>query len=688
MSDVYIPGISSRFNTEQLVENLMHLERIPRDRAQTNIEVLQSQKNYWQGVGTLIKQLQTSATNLYSFQNPFNDRIANSSDSSVITATTSRDIDEHSYSFTVKQTAQADRFLSQPLSENTRVDGGNYVFIVGNEEISINFRGGTLREFADVINRSGRDKIAASLIAVQSGTRSLLIESKLTGAENRLGFSGEAVNLVTSIGMMEVSNDTYRSIAISDNTIQKSGQNQSSTIINGGILQVAPLSNASIPLGITVNNDSPLTLRLETQTRVSQETAAPADIPSGPIIPPASISYGGITIENNPSSAPLPEYAPPAVPVRQDDMGVLNFRFSDGSSIRLPPITDSNNPAQRQYALGEYARGKTIVSLNIENNNTHREVYVGKIEVLDPTSTTGGLRPSNPVAVARDAIITMEGIEISRSTNNIDDLIPGITLNVRGVSEKPVSLNITTDREAIKDAIIMFVGHYNRLMTEINVLTSTRGNTSPDLPSSTVRGDTRLIDELTYITKDEADAMRERLGAFGADSTLMSLKNSLQRIVTGPYPTNLERDLTLLAQIGISSNAGGATGYDVSRLRGYLEINPRTLDAALENKIPAIKQLFANDTTGDLIADTGVAYNINSLVNPFVQTGGIISLKTNTIDSRISQDQSRIATLDRQLAAREQELRLQFARMESAYSRMESMSSSLDNFNQQNSNNR
>jgi flagellar hook-associated protein 2 len=156
------------------------------------------------------------------------------------------------------------------------------------------------------------------------------------------------------------------------------------------------------------------------------------------------------------------------------------------------------------------------------------------------------------------------------------------------------------------------------------------------------------------------------------------------RTVTAPYPTSIERDLSLLAQVGISSNAGRNSGYDVSRLRGYLEIDEKTLDAALENNIPAIRELFASDTNGDLLADTGVALNVDTLLRPFVETGGIITLKSNTIDSRINQDERRIATLDRQLASKEAELRLQYARMESAYARMEQMSTSLDNFSQQN----
>ena len=675
MSDIYIPGVRSRFNSEQLVEDLMTIERIPRDRVQTNIENLQTQKSYWQEIGRRVASLREAANHLFSFQNPFNERIANSSDTSVLTGLASREASEQSFSFSVKQTALADRFLSQPLNERERIDAGTYIFSVGGEEISINFRGGTLSDFANIINTRGRDKISASLISVQSGTRSLLIESKLTGAANRLEFSGDTVDLAVRIGMMEHRLDGPQiNVAVNSGTVRATGQNASNITVNDGVIQVAPLSTAVIPVNVTIAQDSPLILRLNTQTRVQSNSSSNIPPPPpGPSVPAGSVTYGGITIENEPSSSPLPEYVVPAPPVRVDDMGILNLSFSDGSTARLPVISDSNQFTARQYNLADIARGRTLVSINIENSNTHREVSVGSVEILDPTATGSGLKPINAVSTARDAVITMEGIEIFRSSNTIDDLIPGVTLNVRGISDRPVELTIKGNTEAVKDSIINFVYYYNNLMAELNVLT---------------RRDDRVIDELTYLTKDEATVMRERLGAFTSDSTLNNLRNNLQRIVTAPYPTSLERDLTLLTQIGIGTNTTGSTGYDPSRLRGYLEINERVLDNALENRIPAIKELFAFDTTGDLLADTGVAFNVHALVNPFVQTGGIISLKTSTIDSRISQDQNRVTSLDRQLAQREQELTMQFARMEQAYARMESMSTSLNNFSQQNSNNR
>ncbi|MCL2411674.1 MAG: flagellar hook protein, partial [Treponema sp.] len=403
MSEIFIPGVRSRFNTDQIVEDLMTLERIPRDRVQNNIDTLQQERVFWQDVGRRLNSLGESARFLFSFQNPFNDRIANTGDSSVITATATRQAAEQSFNFTVRQTAMADRFISQPLDERMRIEAGTYTFNVGDDTISIDFRGGTLRDFVDTVNRRGRDRISASLISVQSGTRSLLIESRVTGAENRLTFGNDARDLAVSIGMMELSNEneTRVNFDITENTVRRSGQNQNNIAVTDGVLQVSPQSTASIPINLSLSADSPLVLRFETQTNVeSRDTFVPQP-PPGPSIPTGSATFGGITIQNAPSSAPMPQWQPPPAPVRNDDMSVLSLTFSDGTTFRLPAISDSNNFVPRQFDLAAIAGGRTIVSLNIENANTHRQVSVNNIEIFDPNASGDGLRPVNAVSTAR-----------------------------------------------------------------------------------------------------------------------------------------------------------------------------------------------------------------------------------------------------------------------------------------------
>ena len=673
MSDIFVPGLRSRFDTDQLVEDLMRLERIPRDRTERNINSLEAQRGWWQDLGRRITAVRESARDLFSFQNPFSERAAFSADSNVLTATATREALEQEASFTIRQLAQADRFLSPPLDERTMIEAGRYTFTVGGDEISFDFRGGSLREFADAVNRRGGGRIGANVITVQPGTRSLLLESRVTGAENRLGFADDAAILAVRLGIIEHVYDSQVEIPISEGTVRTgdvAGVFAPAALasVNSGTVEIPSFASASISLGLQVEPEMPMILRLETATRVTTGMGAiPApQPPAGPDVPTSgAVSHGGFTIQNNPSTAPLPTWAPPPMPQRVDDFGVLSLVFSDGSRAALPSITDTEEFVAREFDLSEIAAGRVIVALNIDNPNTHREIMVREAAFLDPNAAATGQRPLNAVSTAQNAIISMEGIEMIRPTNVINDIIPGVTITARSVSDRPVRLNVQTDREAVKDAIITLIGNYNRLMAEINILT---------------RNDPTIIDELTYLTRDEVDAMHERLGAFSGDSSLNHLRNSLVRIVTSPHPTDAGRELALLSQIGISTNARGTPGVDPTRLRGYLEINESVLDAALENNLSAIRQLFGSDTDGDLIIDSGVAFNIESMTRPFVEMGGIISLRTGTIDSRIRQDTQRIANMDRQLAAREAELRIQYSRMESAFSQMEQMSGRFDNF--------
>jgi flagellar hook-associated protein 2 len=677
MSDIYIPGVKSRFDTETLVENLMKVERIPRDRTEKNVETLESQKTYWQEIGRRISALRESARTLYSFQNPFNDRVAVSTDDSALTATATREAVEQDYRFTVKQAAQADRFLSRPLEDAYRVDAGTYTFTVGRDTISFDFKGGSLREFTDALNRRGKDKIGASLIAVERGSKSLLIESKITGAENRLIFSGDAETLALNTGIAEKVNDSRRDITLDAQDLKR--VSDSSLIrVEENTLRVEAGASASIPVNPAVQSAPGLVLQFETaaNTKSAGDPAAP-QAPTGPVIPPAgSVTYAQITIENDPASVILPNgKEPPGPPPRIDDLGALTLTFTDGSTAALPAIGDSPEFGAARYRLQDIAGGKSIASIDLTNRNTHRDVSIRNIEIFDPDAPTG-LAPGNATSTAQDALISMEGIDIRRPTNTINDLIPGVNLTVRGPSDRPVSLGIRPDREQIKETIISLVGNYNRLVAEVNVVT---------------RNDDAIIEELSYLSSDERAELKKRQGAFAGDSTLNQFKSSLMRAVSAPYPTQDEQDLTLLAQIGIGTDvrrSGASTGYDPSRLRGYLEIDEQALDAALETRLPAIQQLFGYDTNGDLIIDSGIAYSMETLTKPYVESGGFISLKTGTIDSRISQNQRQIETMDRQLAAKESALKVQYSQMESAYSRMESMATSLDNFTQQNNNNR
>ncbi|MDR3337977.1 MAG: flagellar filament capping protein FliD [Treponema sp.] len=675
MSDIYVPGVKSRFNTEKLIEDLMKVERVPKERVEKDVERLQNQKTYWQDAGRRMSALRDSARLLFSFQNPFNDRIINSQDDSVITGTATREALEQERTFKVRQIAQADRFLSAPLDDNFRIEPGNYVFTAGREEITFNFRGGTLREFTESLNRRGKNVLQASIINVQKGTRSLLIESLVTGTENRLSFKDDAEKLAVASGMMEKVNDSRRPVILNEETLKIPQDSVQLVSVEEGELWAGAGGRTTIPLSPSIATVPGLFFSFEAATEVfSEGDMAVIEPPAGPDIPgPGSVTYGGITVENDSLSITLPQWTAPELPQRVDDLGPIALNFTDGTSARLPFMQDSDKFQSYSYRLQDLTAGKTIASIEVNNRNTHRDINIRNILIYDPKQV-GGFQPNNAISTAQDSQFSMDGIDLVRPGNNIDDILPGVTITLKGVSEKPIKLGVEPDRGAIKEAVIALIGNYNRLMAEMNVLT---------------RYDERIVTDLSYLSKEEQDSLRERLGAFSGDSTLTSFRGSLQRAASTPYPTT-DPNLNLLTQIGIGTDvrgAGSSTGYDPSRLRGYLEIDEKILDNALATKLNAIQQLFGYDTDGDMLIDSGMAFHLDQIAKPYVETGGIITLKTGTIDSRLDQDTRRIQTLERQLAAKEGALKNQYAQMEGAYSRMDQMSTSLDNFSQQANNN-
>ncbi|MCL1813474.1 MAG: flagellar filament capping protein FliD [Treponema sp.] len=664
MSDIYMPGVRSRLNTDKLIEDLMKVERIPRDRAEKQIETYQAEKGYWQEVGRRVTALRDSARFMYSFQNPFAERSARSSDESVLIANATRQAVEQERSFSVKQVAKADRFLSDPLELNYKVEPGKYTFTVGSDEITVDYRGGTLRDFTEILNRRGRGKIQANVINVESGKQSLLIESLVTGAENRLSFSGAAEDLARTTRLGAKAPVQGQEPVLPERVMINA---DAVTVKEGDKNTIAFSQDAQ-----ALSSQKGIILNFETSTKVTP-TAESEPIPSGPAIPSAgSVIYGGITIENDPSYISLPKFDAPPPPVRIDDMAFLSLAFSDGTSAALPLVQDSAGFIPSRINLDEVSGGRTVSSMEIVNNNTNRELSIRNVTVFNPNPPPGQeITSPNILSSAQDAIVVMEGIEIKRSSNEISDLIPGVTIIAKKPSDTQVTVNVEPDRDSIKEAIVTLVGNYNRLVAELNVLT---------------RKDDRVLQEITYLTADERTEMKERLGAFSGDMTLIQFKNRLQQSVTGAYITEAERDLSMLVQIGVGTDlrrAGATTGYDPSQLRGYLEIDEKVLDAALAGDLRPIQQLFGYDTTGDLIADSGVAVTLDSVARPLVETGGIVSIKASTIDGKIKQEEQRIATLDRQLEAKELALKRQYNNMESAFNRMEKMQTDLDNFSRQ-----
>jgi len=662
MSDISIPGVKSKYDTQKLIEGLMAVERIPKVRAEERLKEIQLQRTTWMDLNRRLSELRESSRSLYSFQNPFNDRLATSTDESVLTGTASREAIEETKSFLVKRTAAADRFMSDPVATDLKVASGNYVFTVGEASVKLTYGGGSIKDFVAAINRKGGEMIRAQLVAVRPDSSVLVLESLKTGTKNRLGFGEAAERFALSSGLVEKASSTRKDLPAESPVRFENPLDAAKVTTTDGILHVAPGAEAALKL----SSPSPTTgLVLELELELNDRPAASTEVqgpPPGPSVPATgTMEYEGIRIESAPSEAVLPAWTPPPVPPRADDLSPLYLIDGAGRSMALPKATPG--PGFKTVTVPLSAFLDSISGIGIRNGNTDRDVRVRSVRIYDPTETAG-LRPKNPVQTAEDAIVVMDGIEVTRDTNAIADLVPGLTVNLWQASDKPVKLKIEPNREVAKEALIELVGNYNRLMAELNIL---------------ARSDDKIIDEITYFTDDEKKKYTERLGLFQGDTTLSQLRTSIQRTLTDAYPTSGGVDQ--IAAFGISTDSRRGGSYDASRLRGYIEIDEAALDKALLEKFPRVKELFGYDTDGDLLIDSGVAFKLDAMTKAFVETGGIVSIRTRTLDDQITRQQKEIENLETQLVRKEDDLKRKYGLMESALGQMESSSSAWDNFN-------
>jgi flagellar hook-associated protein 2 len=664
MSDISIPGVSSKYNTDKIVSDMMKVERLPLTRLQDRVTTIKKQEAGWQDINRNIATVRDAANDLYSFDNPFEDKLATSSDPDTLSATVTRSAQSTTDTIKVDQIASADAFLSRSLPNDFAVPGGTYTFAVGDKKITFQYSGGTLQDFATAINQRAGDLLQASIVHDSASTQVFEIQSKKTGAANTLTFGDDASKFAVDAGILRSTGTTAVNVPLGQTTflpwtkpLDPNGYSAAD-----GNLTINPGGELSIPISPPVAAQPNLVLEVKVKiTDIPHGAQAQPVPPTGPKIPDTgNIQYQNLTVNSAPSAAPLPPYQAPQPPKEMSDLGVLFM--SDGSTVvKLPELKDTSDEQTIQVPISNSLQ--TLSALDVRNNNTYRKITIESVRVYDPNAR-GQYAPVHPVSQASDAVIDLNGIKVTRPTNNIDDLIPGTTLNLKKPSPNPVALDIAPDTKKVKDAIINFVGDYNKLMTTLEVYTS---------------NDPTVIDEVSYFTDAERKQAHDNLGLFQGDITLQQMKSRLEEYMMDPYPTSMGRNLNLLAQVGVSTDSSKTfSGIDRSKLRGYLEIDEQKLDSALSSELPGVRDLFGYDTNGDHVIDNGAAYMVDHFLAAFNQTGGIIDTKMQSMNQDIAQTNQQIDTLTQQLTQKEQDLKDKYNQMEGTVDQLQQNSKSIE----------
>jgi len=253
----------------------------------------------------------------------------------------------------------------------------------------------------------------------------------------------------------------------------------------------------------------------------------------------------------------------------------VNTQFTISNLITVGDLLTAINNAYGDVTAEVTAEGKIRV-LDTETGDTELHVV---ITCEDPTLKFDTDNDFGPITAyheasiqfGADASFTLDGVGVTRSSNTIDDLITGVTLNLKGADpETTLTVKVNRDYEGLEEQITEFVTAYNELMDTIN-------------------------EQLTYDTATQSPG-----GPLFGDSTLRALRSSLLKTIVNQVP-GLDEDFSTLGLVGINLGSDGKLTIDSDTLQGYLETN-----------FEDVKNLFVASSTSTNGNLTYIDHNYNT----------------------------------------------------------------------------
>lgn len=262
---------------------------------------------------------------------------------------------------------------------------------------------------------------------------------------------------------------------------------------------------------------------------------------------------------------------------------------------------------------------------------------IGTLLDIDGTKAmTDSGTAANPGAgaingLAQDAEFTVDGLKLTSAKNTVENAISGLTLNlVAADSTKTTTITLASNTTGIQTSLQSFVDSYNTLVKLVSTLT--KGTTAADG---------------TYTA-----------AALTGDSTPRNILAVIRSQIAASTNTT---GLGSLAQLGITTQQSDGT----------LKLDTTKFNAALSDKQlgSGIQDLFS--------ADGGLVKRIQSALEPFTKTGGVLADKDtslNKVKTRLSNDQE---ALDRRVATLTETLTKKYNAMDLAVAKLKATASSI-----------
>jgi len=239
---------------------------------------------------------------------------------------------------------------------------------------------------------------------------------------------------------------------------------------------------------------------------------------------------------------------------------------------------------------------------------------------------------SSNIQTAQDSSFKYNGITITRSSNEINDLVTGMTINLLE-DNASANISIKQDVSKVSDEMEAMIGSYNELMTQ--------------------------LDKLTLADLDEG-----KVGIFNGDNTINSIGRDIRRELTATY------EGFSLPQFGIDITQDGAITFNSATFTSKFNDDPTLAERFLSGASDI-------DDNGNITEIKGVFTNLTTLMDRYSGYNGLMSSLTTATENEsksLLEDRTRMQEL---LDSRYETMTARFIQYDAIISRLNNQFSTL-----------
>ncbi|WP_447895103.1 flagellar filament capping protein FliD [Vreelandella sp. GE22] len=312
----------------------------------------------------------------------------------------------------------------------------------------------------------------------------------------------------------------------------------------------------------------------------------------------------------------------------------LTFDMAKGD---MAPITiaDGSSLQDIRDAINEQGDGQVTASiiddgkgyrLSVMASETGADASIESSNFSSILSEAAVTSDTQVIQAGQDAAFNVNGIDIVSSSNQVEEAIQGMTLNLTEAGASS-TISVEQDDEALRKNVDAFVEGFNSLK-----------------------------DTLTRLTSFDAETGQS--AGLNADATTRAVERDLRQAITSVVDGD---GFSVLSDIGISLQTDGKLEIDDDKLDNVIATQPDTLAS-----------FFAGSSD-----ETGMAGQINVSLERIVGDGGRLDTAESNAESRVGTLENRFARTEERIDQTIARFRAQFQAMDSMVAQMNQTSSYL-----------